>query len=90
MGTALPSQVTFPRLALKQKMFRLGRAKINNYVIREFDKGRQQGAEHGVQVPVQDCHGYREKRERMKRKQMQYTLESVSASLLSVIFTWAM
>ena len=27
--------------------------------------------------------GYREKQERMKRKQMQYTLESVSVSLLS-------
>ena len=39
MGTALPSQFTFPRLALKQKMFRLGRAKINNYIIRESDKG---------------------------------------------------
>ena len=33
------SPSTFPRLALKQKMFRLGRAKINNYVNRESDKG---------------------------------------------------
>ena len=39
MRTALPSQCTFPRLALKQKMFRLGRAKISDYVIRESDKG---------------------------------------------------
>ena len=39
MGTALPSKCTFPRLALKQKIFRLGRAKISNYVIRESDKG---------------------------------------------------
>ena len=33
------SPSSFPRLALKQKMFRLGRAKINYYVIRESDKG---------------------------------------------------
>ena len=39
MGTALSSQCTFPRLALKQKMFRLGRAKISDYVIGESDKG---------------------------------------------------
>ena len=39
MGTALPSQFTIPRLALKQRMFRLGRAKIKDYVIRESDKG---------------------------------------------------
>ena len=38
-GTVLPSQFTFPRLALKQKKFRLGRAKINNYVIRSCDMG---------------------------------------------------
>ena len=39
MGTALPSQLTFPRLALKKKMFRIGWVKINDYVIRESDKG---------------------------------------------------
>ena len=39
MGTALPSQCTFPRLDLKQKMFRLGLAKISDYVILESDKG---------------------------------------------------
>ena len=30
---------TFPRLALKQEMFRLGRAKTSDYVIRESDMG---------------------------------------------------
>ena len=35
MGTAIPSQFTFPGLALNQKIFRLGGAKINDYVIRE-------------------------------------------------------
>ena len=40
MGTALPSQFTFPRLALTQKMLRLGWVKINYYVIRKSDKGR--------------------------------------------------
>ena len=39
MGTALPSQITFPRLSLKQKMLLLGRAEINDYVIRESEKG---------------------------------------------------
>ena len=39
MGTALPSQCTFPRLALKQKMFRLDGVKISDYVIRESDMG---------------------------------------------------
>ena len=39
MGTALPSQCTFPKLAPKQKIFRLSRAKISDYVIRESDKG---------------------------------------------------
>ena len=39
MGTALPQQFIFPRLALKQNMFRLGRAEINDYVTRESDKG---------------------------------------------------
>ena len=42
MGTALLSQFIFPRPALKQKMFRLGRAKINENVIREL--GGQQVA----------------------------------------------
>ena len=39
MGTALPSQCTFPKLAPKQKIFRLGWAKISEYVISESDKG---------------------------------------------------
>ena len=37
-GQLYPSG-TFPRLALKQEMFRLGRAKTSDYVIREFDVG---------------------------------------------------
>ena len=52
MGTALPSQFTIPRLALKQKMFRLGRAKINDYVIREADKG---GSKWLNAVPKYQC-----------------------------------
>ena len=50
MGTALPSHFNFPKLALKEKMFRPGRAKINDYVIRESV------AERGVQALVHDCH----------------------------------
>ena len=38
-GAALPSQCTFPKLAPIQNIFRRGRAKISEYVIREFDKG---------------------------------------------------
>ena len=38
-ATALPSQLTYTRLALKLKMSRLERAKINDFVIRESDKG---------------------------------------------------
>ena len=48
MGTALPSQRAFPRLALKQKMLRLAlkqkmlrldQAKISDNVIRKSDMG---------------------------------------------------
>ena len=39
VGTALPSQRTFPTLDLKQKMLRLGRAKIRDNVIGESDMG---------------------------------------------------
>ena len=39
MGTAIPSQFNFPRVALKQKMFILGQAKITDYVIQKSDKG---------------------------------------------------
>ena len=39
MGTPLSSRLTFPKLTLKQKMFKLNRAKITDYVIRESDKG---------------------------------------------------
>ena len=39
MGTALPSKFTSPRLTLKPKMLSLGWDKINDYVIRESDKG---------------------------------------------------
>ena len=35
VGTALPSEFTFPRLTLKQKMLRLGGAKININGIRK-------------------------------------------------------
>ena len=34
-----PHSGTFPRLLLKQEMFRLGQAKTSNYVIRESDMG---------------------------------------------------
>ena len=37
-GQPYPSG-TFPRLALKQEMFRLGRANISNYVIMESNMG---------------------------------------------------
>ena len=39
MATALPSQRTLPRLALKQKMLRLDQAKISDSVIRKSDSG---------------------------------------------------
>ena len=40
VGTALPSQRTFPRLALKQKMLRLDPPKIHKKVIRKSDMGK--------------------------------------------------
>ena len=39
VGTALPSQRTFLRLALKQKNFRLDQAKISDNVVRKSDMG---------------------------------------------------
>ena len=38
-GQLYPHSGTFPRLALNQEIFRLGRAKISGYVIRESDMG---------------------------------------------------
>ena len=38
-GQLYPHSGTFPRLALKQEMFRLGGAKTRDYVIRESDMG---------------------------------------------------
>ena len=38
-GQLCPHSGTFPRLALKQEMFRLGRTKTSDYVIRESDMG---------------------------------------------------
>ena len=38
-GQLYPHSGTFPRLALKQEMFRLGRAKTSDYVIRESNMG---------------------------------------------------
>ena len=38
-GPLYPHSGTFPRLSLKQEMFRLVWAKTNNYVIRESDMG---------------------------------------------------
>ena len=55
MGTALPSQRTFPSLALKQKMLMLNQANSDN-VIRKSDMGESELVERGVHVPVRDCH----------------------------------
>ena len=38
-GQLYPHSGTFPRLALNQEIFRLGRAKTSGYVIRESDMG---------------------------------------------------
>ena len=38
-GQLYPHSGTFPRLAMKQEMFRLGRAKTSDYVTRESDMG---------------------------------------------------
>ena len=40
-GQLYPHSGPFPRLALKQEMFRLGGAQTSNYVIRESDMGNR-------------------------------------------------